>query len=421
MDETVDEFVPQTGAQTRGISRTDTAGNGEIVITDHSRFSAKELKELAGFWSEKGDALSMYLHMKAPSELSHREEIIAAKEKIQKALGSLKGNGGVDRADVQRVMETVAAMKGNGGRAKVIFACHRQKMWREYNLPGDFTTRVEAGSNFTLSPVLAQEQGQKRYCIALADRNTARLLLLEAGQISEHSRVLDEDKEKIRTTGTSKSGRHERQKEEQVKKHYQFLAEHLLHFYEHGDYNCLMIGCRDEMWPEIEAELHPELKRIFAGHFALDPGLAPAEEIREKAQEIVDRRDRVEEGRLVEKAVVGSATKGLGAVGLRDVIGALEKGEVRTLLWPWSDVQSEHGASLCADCGHLEARERAECAWCGGHMRRFAHASEAVLRHALTRGIEVRRIRWAKLPPPDEIAAWLRFRAEVSTPRALAS
>jgi len=399
----------------------DVTGNGETVATDNSRFSAVELRELARFWSERADGLSMYLQVKSPSELSHREEIISAKEKMQKAIGSLRGKSGVDRADVERVMETVAEMKGNGGRAKVIFACRREKFWRELNLTGEFPTRVDAGSTFTLAPLLAQEQTQKRYCIALADRNTARLLLLEAGQISEHSRILDEEKEKIRTTGTSKSAHLERHKEEHVKRHYQFLAEHLLRFHEHKDYDCLMIGCRDEMRPDIEAELHSGLKRILVGRFVVDPGLAPAEEIREKAQAIVDRRDREEEAGLVEKAVVGSATKGLGAVGLREVMDALEKGEVRALLLPAGDLGDGQGMSLCDNCGHLEGKEVRACALCSGRMRRFAHGEEALLRHALGRSIEVRRTRWAKLPAPDEIAAWLRFRAEASAPVAVAS
>lgn len=391
------------------------------MATDNPRFSADELKELARFWSERVDGLSMYLQVRAPSELSHREEIITAKEKMQKALGSLKGKSGFDRADIQRVMDTVAEMKGNGGRAKIIFICSREKLWREFNLAGEFPTRVDVGSTFTLAPLLAQEQRQKRYCIALADRNTARLLLLEAGQIAEHSRILDEEREKIRTTGTGKSAHLERHKDEQVKRHYQYLAEHLLHYHEHKDYDWLMIGCRDEMWPDIEAELHPGLKRILAGRFVVDPGLAPAEEIREKAQAIVDRRDRAEEAGLVERAVVGSSTKGLGAVGLREVMDALEKGEVRTLLFPAGDLSDERGMSLCENCGHLEGREMRACPLCRGRMRRFAHAEEAVLRHALGRGIEVRRIRWAKLPPPNEIAARLRFRAEANAPVAVAS
>ena len=138
--------------------------------------------------------------------------------------------------------------------------------------------------------------------------------------------------------------------------------------------------------------------------------------------EAVDnQKDREEEHRLLEKATGGAASGRLGAVGLRDVIAALEKGEVRTLLWPDRAQNNGNGASLCENCRHLETRESARCTLCGGKMRRFAHAEEAVLRHALGRSVEVRRMRWVKLPAPDEIVAWLRFRAEVNTPQALAS
>jgi hypothetical protein len=399
----------------------ENQSKGGTVPKENSRISVEELKELAGLWTDKADALSLYLQVETPSELSGREEVIIAKEKIKNALGTLKGKNAADLADVQRVMETVTEMKGNGGRAKIIFACRRLKVWREYDVPGHFATRVEVGSTFALAPLLAQRQNRRRYCIALADRNRARLLLLEAGQISEHSQVLDEDKEKIRTTGARKSAHLERKKEERVRQHYSFLAEHLLHFYEHKDFDGLMIGCRDEMWPEIEAELDAELKRILMGRFAVDPGLAPAEEIQEKAQAIVDGKDQEEESRLVEKTIGGAAAKGLGAVGLAAVVDALERGEVRTLLWRDGNVKGSRGASACENCGHLEAEDGSACALCGGRMRRFAHAEEALLRHALGRSIDVRMLRWTKLPPPNEIAAWLRFRSEMNTSQALAS
>ena len=61
------------------------------MATDNSRISVEELKELAGFWTDKGDALSMYLQVRTPSELAHREEPIFAKQKIQQALGTLRG------------------------------------------------------------------------------------------------------------------------------------------------------------------------------------------------------------------------------------------------------------------------------------------------------------------------------------------
>lgn len=393
------------------------------MATSNSKITHEESKELAQFWSERGDALSLYFKAPAPpSQLANREDLIFAKDKIKEAMGTLRGSSAADRSDILRIMETVAKMKGNGRRTKIIFACARRRLWREFDIPGDSALRCEVGCSFTLAPLLAQQQSRRRYCIALADRNRARLLLLEGSEISEHSQVLDEDdKEKIRTTGTSKSVHLERRQEEKARRHFSFLSDHLLHFYEHGDYDHLMVGCRDEMWPEIEGELHPQVRRILAGRFSCDPGLATCDEIQEKAQAIVDVKDREDEGRLVERTVGAAAANALGAVGLKAVIEALEKGEVRTLLWADQPNAARHGASLCESCGHLESDVLPACALCGAHMRRFDDAQEALLRHALGRSIEVRQLHYSKLPHPDGIAAWLRFRAEMNATQALAS
>ncbi|HEY2857432.1 MAG TPA: hypothetical protein VGJ21_03395 [Terracidiphilus sp.] len=385
------------------------------------KITLEELKELSNFWTEDGDAISVCFKAPAPSELAYRDEPILAKDQIKQKLGSLKAAKSADRADIERILETIAEMKGNGNRAKVIFACGRKGIWREFDLPGDFRCEIDVGSSFMVAPLIAQQQGRRRYCIALADRNRARLLLLEAREISEHSQILDEDKEKIRTTGTSKSAHLERKKDEQVRRHFAFLADHLLHYHEHKDYDQLIVGCRDEMWPDIEAELHPELKRILAGRFAVDPGLASCEEIQEKAQAIVDAKDRTDETRLIDRTMGGFAADGLGAVGLQDVIGALEKGEVRTLLWASRTGDRQRSASLCENCGHLEADQNGSCSLCSGKMRMFSNAEEALLRHALGRSIEVRELHFLKLPMPDSIAAWLRFRVDVGAQEALAS
>lgn len=393
------------------------------MATGNSRIPAEEWKELAQFWSTKGEALSLYFKAPAPpTELAHREDVIYAKDKIKQALGKLRGNCAADRSDIERILERVAAMKGNGRRARLIFASARQGFWREFDLPGDFALRLDVGSSFTLAPLIAQQQGRRRYCIALADRNRARLLLLEGREITEHSQVLDEDdKEQIRTTGAGKSGQLERKNDEKARRHFAFLADHLLHFSEHQDYDNLIVGCRDEMWPEIEAELHPQIRRILVGRFTCDPGLATCDEIEEKAQAIVDARDREEESNLVDRTVGAAAANTLGAVGLKPVIEALERGEVRTLLWADQPQAERSAAAMCEICGHLETGAPHACTLCGARMRLFSNAHEAILRHALGRSLEVRHVHYNKLPQPDGIAAWLRFRADTNTAQALAS
>ena len=388
----------------------------------NSKITLDELRELANLWTDDRDAISVYFKPPVASEFAHREEPIFAKDQIRQKLGSLRGMSPADREDVQRILETVSDLKGNGGRAKVIFACWSKGIWRELDAPGDFGCRMDVGSSFALAPLIAQQQGRRRYCIALADRNRARLLLLEAREISEHTQLIDEDnKEKIRTTGTGKSAHLERKKDEQARRHFCFLADHLLHFHEHKDYDSLIIGCRDEAWPEIEGVLHPTVKRILLGRIAVDPGLASHEEIQRKSQALVDARDREDEQRLMERTMGGFASNSRGAVGINEVIDALEKGEVRTLLWTSKPDGQQRGASLCESCGHPEGKELRSCTLCGAKMRLYQNAEEALLRHALGRSIEVREMHYSKLPMPDGIAAWLRFRAEVSTPLAQAS
>lgn len=393
------------------------------MATANLKITLDELQELASFWTDDRDAISVYFKAPERSELGNREEPIFVKDQIkQKLRGTNSAGRSADQADVQRIVDTISGLKGNGGRAKVIFACRSKGLWREFDAPGDFGCRIDLGSNLTLAPLIAQQQSRRRYCIALADRNRARLLLLEAREITEHSQVIDEDdKEKIRTTGASKSAHLERRNEEKARRHFCFIADHLLHFYEHKDYDRLIVGCREEMWPAIEAELHPELKRVLVGRFTCDPGLATRPEIEEKAQALVNEKDRNEEQKLNERTMGGFASNALGAVGIHEVIDALEKGEVRTLLWTSKPDGQQRSASLCENCGHLEAQELRACTLCGAKMRLFDNAEEALLRHALGRSIEVREMHYTKLPMPDRIAAWLRFRAEMSTPQALAS
>jgi peptide subunit release factor 1 (eRF1) len=342
---------------------------------------------------------------------------------IQQQLRALDGNGQADRADIQRILSVVNEMQGDHRLTKVIFACKSLAIWREYDLAGDYATRLEIGNSFAIAPLAAEEQSRKRYAIVLADRNNARLLLLESRQLTEQSEAFEEeDREKIRTTGARKSVHLERKKEESAREHFTTIANRLLHFREHGDFDYLLVGCRDEMWPEIEAELHDELKRVFVGRFRLDPALASHEEIAQLAQSVIDGRDRDFEANIVEKIMGGALSERLGATGLESVMDALEKGEVRTLVWTTAKIDhpQSDGVSNCPNCGHLERGRLGRCELCATDMQWFARDEEALVRHALGRNIDVRMLHYAGLPPPDEIGAWLRFQAEHSTAQALA-
>lgn len=387
--------------------------------------SSQILRELGGFWTDSGDALSVYFEPSTPSELLHREETTLAKERIQQAIGTIGHlqlvGSTTPRAFVRRAIETIADMEGNHGRAKVIFASARNNLWREFDLPGKFGVRVDVGHSFTVAPLITQLNNQPRVAILLADRDHIRVMLLEASEISERNAMLTGNPEKIRTTGARKSSHIERSKEDPVRKRFSLIGSQLLRSHQRGAFEALLVGCRDEPWAEIESELPSDLKRILLGRFHIDPGAASPREVQEKAEKLIARRDRKELRDLAARAMNEAAADRLGAMGLANVVQALEKNEVRVLLLPDPRARFSRAAWLCSSCRHLDLESVEKCALCGAQMRLYPRADEALVRKALATGAEIRSLRHASAHPEEEIGAWLRFRAERNASRALAS
>ena len=387
--------------------------------------SLQVLRELGGFWTDAGDALSIYFEPSTPSQLSHREETTLAKERIQQAIGTIGHlqlvGSTTPRAFVRRAIEAIADMEGNRGQAKVIFASARSNMWREFDLPGKFGVRVDVGQAFTVAPLITQQATQPRVAILLVDRGHSRLLQLEASEITERHGSFPGNAEKIRTTGARKSSHLERSKEDPAHKHLASVANQLLRAHQRESFEALLVGCRDELWPEIDAALPSDLKRILIGRFHVDPGAASPREVQEKAEKIISRRDRKELREVAAKAMDEAAADRLGAMGLANVVQALERNEVRVLLLPDPRVRFSEAAWLCSHCGHLDLRSAEKCSLCRAQMRRFPRADEALVRKALATGAEIRSLRHASANPGNEIGAWLRFRAERNLRQALAS
>lgn len=387
--------------------------------------ASQVVRDLGSFWTDSGDALSIYFEPSTPSELSHREETTLAKERIQQAIGTIGRQQLVgattSRGSVRRAIEAIADMEGNHGRAKVIFASARGNVWREFDLPGKFGVRVDLGKSFTVAPLITQQEHQSRTAILLADRDHARVLLLEAGEITERGDLLAFRTEKVRTTGARKSSHIERSKEDPVRKYFSSIGSQLLGSRQRRGFEGLVVGCRDDLWPEIEAGFPSDLKRAVLGRFRADPGADMRQEVQEMAEKVIARRDRNELRELATKAMDEAAAGRLGAMGLANVVQALERNEVRVLLLPDPRARFNRAARLCPRCGHLDLESGNTCPLCSAAMRYYARADEALVRKALATGAEIRSLRHTSAHPEDEIGAWLRFRAERNVPEALAS
>jgi peptide subunit release factor 1 (eRF1) len=304
-------------------------------------------------------------------------------------------------------------------RPKGIFASKEHDLWIDLDLPIAPETRLSTGKYFQLAPLFAASQDEPRCCIVVLDREKTRVFRMRGPEILEQSEVIDEEPREVRNTGTGGSSKAERQREEPVKQHFKFVADHLLYYFDRDEYELLIIGIRDELWAEFEPKLHPSLRQILIGRFSADPGLIRIEEVREQARKLFEQQRNSEIQELLQTVYGESQRNGLGAVGLAGVMGALELGEIETLL---ISNQELGPAAECANCGHLMPEAAAKCEICNQQTRIFDSATECLLRRIIaTNNIDLEILhKHPQLEGLGGIAAQLRFRADQSTPQKLA-
>jgi peptide subunit release factor 1 (eRF1) len=204
-----------------------------------------------------------------------------------------------------------------------------------------------------------------------------------------------------------------------VMQHFKMFAESLLLLSNREKFDALLIGCQDDSWPEIEPHLlSTALKQKLRGRFPIDVVSATAEEVRQHANRILTEFKLSEQMGLMTQVMGEAQRNGLGAVGLRHVLNALERQEVQTLVL-MRDFRAE--AVECPNCRHLDTRMVKSCAVCGHETRELSDITDALVDLALRNGAEIRFVDSdPELEKAGRVAALLRFRADQNTAEKMA-
>lgn len=397
----------------------------------------EELRHLAQLESPSGCAISFYLQPQTPLDKSHREESILVKDLVRDALRRSERTGKYRqlRDDLQRVLQAAERLHGNHSRGKAIFACHEQGIWRELDVPASLgQSQIKVDSRFHLCPLVAAQSLMVRACVALVNRQKARIFEMNAvrgnGRVTSQAggedfrQTPDLEFGPLPKTGRSdgylgyEAGHRERHAENEIKGHFKQFADSLHDLLNRDRFDALLIGCHDEAWPELQPLLHPYLKQRLAGRFLVDPVAATAEEVRGHALRILEESRKSRLQALVREVVGEAQRNARGAIGLRRVINALERQEVQTLL-VGSALHAE--AAECPNCRHLDTRMVNQCAVCGHDTREISDVADALVDLALRNGADIRFIDGdPELVRAGCVAALLRFRADQNTPQRAA-
>ncbi|MGD0932429.1 MAG: hypothetical protein ABR902_17405 [Candidatus Korobacteraceae bacterium] len=383
-----------------------------------------DIRELANFRSPEGCAVTFYYQPSAPPNKSHREESIRVKDLIRNALREAEkhGKNGSTRSDLEKINSMVDPLHGSSGKAKAIFACGQQGFWREFDIPAQLLTpKIAVSQRFHLKPLAAVLDGEQRACVLLADRAKARVFELFNDEVVEKEDFINELTRRGKSDGYAgyDAGHAERKQTNEAMQHFRLVADRIEQYFEHGGYDRLLIGCRDDVWSEIEPQLQSLARQHLVGHFRIDPKVATPEQVKQMAHEQLARYSANMKQELIREVIGEAHRNGRGAIGLRRVLRSLETGEISTLLLG----SSFHAAGVkCYHCGHMDLHVSPICAVCGKDTTELEDIGDAIVGHAIRTGVELVYI------PDDEefdrigrIAALLRFRADQNTAERAAS
>ena len=377
-----------------------------------------DIRELANFRSPEGYAITFYYQPSTPLNKSHREEVIQVKDMIRVALREAEKHvkNGSTRTDLERIGNMIDPLHSNGGKGKAIFACGKEGFWREFDLPAQLLqSKVGVSQRFRLKPLAAILDGELRACVLLADRSKARTFELVNDDLSEKLDFVNELTRRGKSDGFAgyDAGHAERKQMNEAMQHFKIVADYIERYFERGTCDRLLIGCRDDVWSEIEPHLQSRARQHLVGHFRIDPKLATLEQVKQMTQEhLAEYSASMKQGLI--RDVIGEAHRnGRGAIGLRRVLRSLEQGEVLTLL-----LGSDFSAPgvKCHNCGHIDLHVTPTCGVCGKENTELEDIGDAIVGNAIRGGVELVYV------PDDEefdkigrIAALLRFRADQNT------
>lgn len=377
-----------------------------------------ELRQLAAIESADGCAISFYFQPGTPPDRSHRQEAITVKDLVRDALKDLDRtcNPARARADLERIQGMADQIHNNHSRAKAIFACAEHGVWKEFDLPPAVgRTHLHVNNRFHLTPIAAAVMDVPRATIVLLDRENARILDLQLDQLTEREVIHDELPRRGRSDGFRgyDGGHLERHVDNEAMRHFKKVTERLKELHAAGRLATLLVGCRPEVWSEIEPHLHTYVRDALLARIDVDPG-ATLDRVREEGLRVLEERRRNDVQGAVREVLGEAQRNGRGSVGLHHVITSLERGEVQRLF-----LGRDFNAAIveCAHCGHLDTRHVKKCAVCGQDTREVDDAVRALLGHALKNSVEIAYVDDdEEFQRAGNIAALLRFRADQNTP-----
>jgi peptide chain release factor subunit 1 len=368
-------------------------------------FGRKDLRELAEY-SSNGAVLSLYLNTD-PTQHTTDEYKLALRQLLKEVEVQAASE---DIAAVERFVDFEYDWKGRG---IAIFTCAAEDYWQQYSLAVPVESRAIVSEKPYITPLASLWDTYSRFVVTLVDRQGARLLLFQMGELVGKDSMLGEEVRRLKKgSGSAAPGRrggvagHSARREDGVAaRNLKEAAELTVAFCEaHRPRNILLAGTEATL-----SQFESNLPRVWAdrviGTFSADM-TEGHNEIRARAFAILEQVETERKAALANAVITAAAKGSNGVVRLDDTLGAVHEGRVQTLV-----VAQGYQAPgyRCTGCGYITAQALDRCPFCGGEIAEIRNAVEAAVSQVLELGARVEIVRGHEGLSQVGIGALLRY------------
>jgi peptide chain release factor subunit 1 len=300
----------------------------------------EELLQLAQLGGTGHFVLSAYLGIDpphAPDAHLRRAELGARLNDAERRLREHEADGEQAEVALGSCLDRVRRELGDAPapdhnvRAVAVF-CEDAGELRAYWLrrQPDFDVAVAFRERPAIEPLVEALPGS-RWAVALVSRKHGRIFTGTEIALAEVSDV-DDDVHRWHAQGGWSQARYQRGIEKEAKDHVGHVCERLFALHRSRPIDRLVVGGPKEIWPLVDAELHPYLRERLVGHIEVDVGRSSAEQVLEHVGVVMEEDRTRREREAIARVMEGLGTGNQSVAGPDEVLAALDDRRVATLL-----------------------------------------------------------------------------------------
>lgn len=293
--------------------------------------------------------------------------------------------GGVRASDVAGDLDRIQTwvrgdLDRSGVRGLAIFSCSAVEAFEVIELPVPVRDQlvVDQRPHLAQLELLCEEHG--RFAVLLADRQRARVLVVEMGEITRSEERFDALPRHEDDGGDWDRDQVHHRQEAAAHSHLRQAANLAFSVFQADGFEHLVLGSPEEMVGDLERELHSWLRDRVVAHRPI-PLTARDDEVRRMVQEVEAKLRRSRQSALVSELREGLAI-GQGVAGLAPVLAAVVERRVATLV---VSAGFDTPGWRCPGCDHLATVGR-RCPVCPSEMDQVDNVVEEAIELTLARG-----------------------------------